>query len=151
MSTVRDNSEIVGEGDYEALLAVLTEETITLRGESGTCALMPPEMVQLLRSSLAALAEDQIVEIAPANTTVSTQKAAAFLGVSRPTLVKLLEDGAIDFERPGTTHRRVSVASLIDYQEWIRSRRGEILDESARDAAEQDSCRRFNGFVDTRS
>ncbi|MFV0452665.1 MAG: excisionase family DNA-binding protein, partial [Propioniciclava sp.] len=37
-----------------------------------------------------------------------TQEAADFLGISRPTLVKLLEQGEIAYERPAAgRHRRV--------------------------------------------
>jgi excisionase family DNA binding protein len=47
----------------------------------------------------------------PRTQRLTTQEAADFLGVSRPTLVKLLEDGKIPFDQPGR-HRRILFTSL---------------------------------------
>jgi excisionase family DNA binding protein len=47
--------------------------------------------------------------------TLSTQEAADILGISRPTLVKLLESGQIPFTKVNT-YRRVAMQDLIGYR-----------------------------------
>lgn len=64
---------------------------------------------------------------------LTTQEAANYLGISRPTLVKLLESGVISFTKPGR-HRYVRLDDLIAYAESVRVQRAEALDTLARDA-----------------
>ncbi len=55
------------------------------------------------------------VPMAPADEELSTQEAAALLGVSRPHLVKLLESGALPFRKVGA-HRRIKASDLAAYR-----------------------------------
>lgn len=50
---------------------------------------------------------------------VSTSQAARMLGMSRPTLINLLEKGDIPFRKVGT-HRRVPVVDLLKYRAGMR-------------------------------
>lgn len=72
---------------------------------------------------------------APHGLLLTTQEAADFLGVSRPTLVKLLQDGAIPFEKPNR-HRRVRLQDLIDFQHHRRSERRAVLNQLTEEAGE---------------
>jgi excisionase family DNA binding protein len=50
-----------------------------------------------------------------------------YLGISRPLLVKLLDDGTIPARTlPGSRHRRVAVAELEAYQTRKSRRRGHL-------------------------
>ena len=57
---------------------------------------------------------------------VSPEKAAEFLSVSRPFLVKKLDAGEIPFHWVGT-HRRIPMSGLVAYQQQRRERTQEIL------------------------
>ena len=70
------------------------------------------------------------VTVVPQDTTLATQQAAGLLGVSRPTFVKLLEDGLIPFTQPGR-HRRVQLSEVLAYRERVRQERGRGLDTLA--------------------
>ena len=60
----------------------------------------------VLRELLEQLAAGNRVDVVPVAELLSTQEAADLLHVSRPTLVRMLEEGALAYEQPGV-HRRV--------------------------------------------
>jgi len=82
-------------------------------------------------------------------TILTTQEGADLLGISRPTLVRLLEAGEIPFTKPGR-HRRIALADLIAYQNRARNSRRETLDAMTSEAAEDGAYERVNGFAPTR-
>jgi excisionase family DNA binding protein len=73
--------------------------------------------------------------VAPHQTVLSTSEAAQLLGVSRPTLVRLLESGEIPFDKP-SRHRRIRLADLLAFQQRSRRRRASLLDQMVADAEE---------------
>lgn len=58
---------------------------------------------------------------------LTTQEAADLLGVSRPTLVKLLDEGAIPHTRAGS-HRRVALVDVLARREARSRRQGDAFD-----------------------
>ncbi|MHB1172985.1 MAG: helix-turn-helix domain-containing protein [Lacisediminihabitans sp.] len=71
--------------------------------------------MELLAKVLANMAADQGVTIVPMHAELTTQQAADLLNVSRPFVIKLLDDGKIVYTRVGA-HRRIRASSLLDYQ-----------------------------------
>jgi excisionase family DNA binding protein len=57
---------------------------------------------------------------------VAPEKAAEFLQVSRPYLVRLLDNGEIPFHYVGT-HRRITMSDLIEYKRRRKIKSKEAL------------------------
>ena len=85
---------------------------IRLDGED---LILPRSALDLLRKLLAEMAQGNAVTLMPVHAEVTTQEAANLLNVSRPHLVKLLEEGAIPFTRVGT-HRRIRFQDVMAYR-----------------------------------
>ena len=68
--------------------------------------------------------------VVSADGTLSTQEAANILRVSRPTLERLLEDGVIQSEQPGT-QQRVSRRAIQEFLDGRAERRARGLDAMA--------------------
>ncbi|WP_025159149.1 helix-turn-helix domain-containing protein [Leifsonia aquatica] len=108
---------------------------------------IPTEIFRILEQVTTALAAGDGITVVPQGMTMTTQQAADFLGVSRPTLVRLLEAGDIAYEKPGR-HRRVRLDDLLDYQAHFRSERRAALRDLQR--ASLDSAVRVGDPSDVR-
>ena len=99
---------------------------------------LPAGAVSLLMEILEAMAAGRGVTIIPENAELSTVQAAEGLNVSRPFLIKLLEDGRIPHRKVGK-HRRVRMEDVMSYKAAIDNKRATILDQLAADAQAQDT------------
>jgi len=77
---------------------------------------LPTSALRLLLSILGELASGNAVQVVPVQAELTTQEAANILNVSRPHMVKLLEDGKLPYYKTGR-HRRVLFADLIKFKE----------------------------------
>lgn len=73
--------------------------------------------------------------ILPADTLVSTQRAADLLGVSRMTVVRLIDRGDLRAEGGGL-HRKIAATELERYRAMRRDRRRAAVHELAQDITE---------------
>ncbi|NYI71349.1 excisionase family DNA binding protein [Naumannella cuiyingiana] len=132
---------------FAAQLEALTEASAdrpALIGPHNELIPLPPEAFEVLAQVYEAMKRGLAIHVAPLNAQLTTQEAANYLGISRPTLVKLLESGAIPFIKPGR-HRYVRIDDLIEYAEQLRTRRSENLDQMARDAEDDDLYELLDG------
>lgn len=74
--------------------------------------------------------------VLPSDTAVSTQEAANFLGVSRMTVVRLVDRGELAAD-VGGVHRRIAASELERYYEVRSSRRRAALESLAQDISEE--------------
>jgi excisionase family DNA binding protein len=119
-----------------------TEIPPRLVGRDGEEIVLPDEVFAILKLAVADLRMGRAVSIMPNSLTMTTQQAADFLGISRPTLVKLLDEGQIPFSRP-RRHRRIRLDELLTYRRSRRAERREILnsltESTSEDATEEPS------------
>ncbi|CAM2921748.1 helix-turn-helix domain-containing protein [Skermania piniformis] len=80
------------------------------------------------------------VVVLPADAFVGTQQAAELLGVSRMTVVRLIDRGELA-EEGGGVHRRIAASELERYRVAARPRRRAALRELAQDVSEGDADR----------
>ncbi len=106
-----------------------------LLGPDGEQVPLPEEVYRVLVEVVEAMREGKAITLVPRTQRLTTQEAADFLGVSRPTLVKLLEGGKIPYDQPGR-HRRILLTDLLAYQEQQRMDRRAALDRMTEDASE---------------
>ena len=89
---------------------------------------LPTSALRLLVDILGELAIGNAVKVVPVHAELTSQEAADLLNVSRPHLVKMLEEGAIPFTKTGR-HRRIRFSDLMAFKQ----RR----DEESQDAMEE--------------
>ena len=99
-----------------------------LVGANGEAITIPESVYQVLRQVVHAMALGQAISIAPQEQEMTTQQAADFLNVSRPYLIKLLEQGEIPCIKVGT-HRRIRHQDLISYKQQRDTKRNNLLDD----------------------
>ncbi|MDM7325159.1 MAG: helix-turn-helix domain-containing protein [Thermus sp.] len=96
---------------------------------------LTPNLVQVLQTYLEPLARGEPVVVVPLEAQLTTQQAADLLGVSRPYLIRLLEEGRIPYQKVGT-HRRIKARDLLEYKERRRKEGERILQKLAEEDQE---------------
>jgi excisionase family DNA binding protein len=94
---------------------------------------LPAGAVTLLMNILDAMAAGRGVTLVPEDVELTTVQAAEILVVSRPFLIKLLDEGAIPHRKVGK-HRRIRLEDVLAYKEKIDQEREAVLDELAAQA-----------------
>lgn len=117
---------------YKTLAAALSHikeaETEIEIEETQDKIVIPFRALQLLGDILKAMSEGKPVSIVPVATEVTTQKAAEILSCSRPHLVKLLEEGKIEFVKVGK-HRRILFEDVLSYKQKMKEEQKKHLIE----------------------
>jgi len=96
---------------------------------------LPAEVHQILLQVVEAMQRGLAVTVSPQSRTLTTQQTAELLGVSRPTVVKLLDNGEIPFEKVGT-HRRLRLTDVLEYRKARRTEQYDALANLYADADE---------------
>lgn len=96
--------------------------------ETGEKIILPLKALNLLGEILKVMSQGKPISIVPLATEVTTQSAAEILGCSRPYLVKLLEEGKIEYTKVGK-HRRIKYEDVIEYKKKMKEEQKKRLIE----------------------
>lgn len=119
---------IVSALDHSRAVNIAVVEDGVERLDGAPLLKLPPKVLRLFADLLGALAQGKAVAIMPKELDVTTQEAAMFLNVSRPYLVRLLDEGKIPYHKVGT-HRRIRFEDVVQYKDDRRKRSQDALQE----------------------
>jgi excisionase family DNA binding protein len=97
--------------------------------------MLPKKALKALNIIMKNIAEGKGVYVYSSDSELTTQEAADILNVSRPHLVKLLEEGVIPHKKVGT-HRRILIDDVHKYENQLRELREQNLNFLAEQAQE---------------
>ena len=98
---------------------------------------LPAGAGPLLLDILGAMASGQGVTIIPEDAELTTVQAADILHVSRPFLIKLLDERQLPYRRVGK-HWRIRMEDVMNYKRAIDQQRETVLDQLVAEAQAQD-------------
>jgi excisionase family DNA binding protein len=107
--------------DSAARIALATASTkkssFTLQLPDGTTLPLPDALLEVLRASAGEIADGHSVTVLPSEISLSPAEAAELLGLSRPFVVRLLDQGDIASQRlPRSRHRRMLLSDVLAFQ-----------------------------------
>lgn len=100
--------------------------------ESGVMT-VPGAALTLFLRLLQEMARGHAVTLLPLHAELTTQQAADVLNVSRPYLIRLLEEGQMPHRKVGT-HRRIPLREVLDYKTRTDAARRAALEELTAEA-----------------
>lgn len=120
----------LAEASYTSLISSIeqlkTDQVEIEIEETREKIVLPKKALNLLGEILKAMSQGKPISIVPLATEVTTQSAAEILGCSRPYLVKLLEEGKIEYTKVGK-HRRIKYEDVIDYKQKMKEEQKQRL------------------------
>lgn len=132
ISLAQNGKRVLGEKDLED--KIKNAELVFYEKNEIKIAL-PQTAVKVLSEVLAYISEGREISVVPLDEEFTTQKAADYLKVSRPFLIKLLEKGEIPYRKVGK-HRRILFEDLQRYKNEIDEKRLKTLNELTAQAQE---------------
>ncbi len=88
----------------------------TLGAESGETVALPPEVFEVLRNVVSAMADGQAITVAPVREVLTTGEAADLLDISPQDFAELLAAGEIPYEQVGL-NRKVRLTAVLAFRQ----------------------------------
>jgi excisionase family DNA binding protein len=95
--------------------------------ETGEVIQVPKKAVEFLFVILSNMSQGKSITVIPSNAEVSTQQAAEMLNVSRPFVVKLIDEGRLSSKKVGS-HRRILLEDLVKFEKSFKKQRTKALE-----------------------
>ena len=122
-------------GELRGVSKILRQGSATIVGPKGEHASLPAPLYELLKQIVRNLEKGRSLVLMLDEQYVTTQRAAELLGMSRPYVIHLLNEGEMPFHLVGK-HRRIALRDVLGYAERRANSRRTALDAMARDAFE---------------
>lgn len=133
--TPTEHDTEVARESSEALAPLLEEQgnqeahiRVSSKDKQGAEIILPFPAVRLLFNALQEMAKGHSVTLLPVDTELTTQQAAELMHISRPSLIKMLDEKKLPFRKVGA-HRRICYEDVMRYLDAERARRKEIMKE----------------------
>jgi excisionase family DNA binding protein len=149
-SLIPENFETVAPSEADALLARESSRILATRklgrrtsvriqllddGAQAEAVAVPTSALRLFLHLLTEMSQGNAVALIPTHAELTTQQAADLLNVSRPYIVKLLDEGKIPSRHVGK-YRRVRFDDLMRYKRKDDQSRAKVLDQLTAEAQE---------------
>jgi excisionase family DNA binding protein len=146
---IPENFETVAPSEADARLALESSRLLATRklgkqssirlrigdGDETEPVSVPASAVRLFLHVLTEMSQGNAVTLIPTHAELTTQQAADLLNVSRPYVVKLLDEGKIPSRTVGK-YRRVRFDDLMAYKRKDDDARAKVIDQLAAEAQE---------------
>lgn len=113
---------------YVETQAATQQVAITSKDGTAHQVEVPVSALRLLVDILTELGEGNTVKLIPVHAEMTTQEGADLMNMSRPTFIKLLDEGKIPFHRVGN-RRKVKYMDVLEYKQELDRKRLQALDE----------------------
>ena len=87
---------------------------------------LPPQALRAIADLLGLMGQQQPIMLIPQKHELTTQEAAGFLNVSRPYVIKQIEEGSLKCRKVGR-HRRVEFQELMRFQQTQQQKSEDAL------------------------
>lgn len=95
---------------------------------------LPPHMLRFFADLLGMMSRHELITLVPHDHELSTQEVANFLNVSRPFVVKLIDEGRLKCKKV-CRHRRVEMADAIQLRHTMRQETEQARRDLAKSSA----------------
>ena len=106
---------------------------VELAFASGRSVVLPDSVAKVLAVVVREMAAGNGVAVVPVQHELTTHQAAALLHVSRPHLIRMLDEGRLPYRRVGT-HRRVRLDDVLAHRAREEAEREVLLTRLAQDS-----------------
>jgi len=116
--------------EISTLVVSLRSKSVVRLEINGSRFQLPSEFVSILVSMAEKAKDGSEIQIIGTSENLTTQQAADYLGYSRPTLIKLLDEYKIPISLVGK-HRKIQFSDVIRLENKIKAERKKFLDDMA--------------------